>query len=66
MIRCLKKSLKTAYLFENYALIICNFKDDTTKVSLSNIEDSGFGDFVKTQKNKSELKCSDYFESGDP
>ena len=46
--------------------IICNFKDDTTKVSLNDLEDSDFGDFVKTQKNKSELKCSDYFEFGDP
>ena len=54
------------YLFDDYALIICNFKDDTTKVSLNDLEDSDFGDFVKTQKNKSELKCSDYFDSGDP
>ena len=45
-----------------------DYKDfsDENEVSFDDLEDSDFGDFVKTQKNKSELKCSDYFESGEP
>ena len=53
------------YLFDDYALITCNFKEETMKVSLEDIEGSDFGNFVKAQKNKPELGCSDLFKVGD-
>ena len=36
------------------------------KVTLEDIENSDFGDFVKRQKNKPEQGCSDLFKVGDP
>ncbi len=58
--------VNSVYLFDDYALITCNSKDGTTKITFDDIENSGFGDFVKKQKNKSEQGCSDLFVSGDP
>lgn len=43
----------------------CNFKEGTTKITFDDIKQSGFGDFVKRQKNKPEQKCSDLFVSGE-
>ena len=41
-----------------------NFKEGTTRGTIEDIEDSGFGDFVATQKNISEPKSSDIFTIG--
>ena len=46
--------------------IICNFKDEPTKVTVNDIENSDFGDFVRIQRNKPEPKGSDLFAIGDP
>ena len=58
--------VNSVYLFDDYALITCNFKEGTTKITLDDIQNSDFGDFVKTQKNKPERECSDLFVLGDP
>lgn len=63
--RLINSFVNSVYLFDDYALVTCNFKEETMKVTLEDIEDSGFGDFVKAQKNKSEPRCSDLFEVGD-
>ena len=58
--------VNSVYLFDEYALVVCNFKEGTTKVTIEDIEDSDFGNFVEMQKNKSEQKSSDLFAIGDP
>ena len=52
--RLISHFVNGVYLFDDYALIVCNFKEGTTKTTLEAIEDSDFGDFVKSQKNKFE------------
>ena len=54
------------YLLDDYALVTCNFKEGTEKITFEDIEDSSFGDFVERQKNKPEQQCSDLFFFGDP
>ena len=63
--RLINSFVNSVYLFDDYALITCNFKEEMMKVTLKDIEDSDFGDFVKRQKNKPEPRCSDLFEVGD-
>ena len=58
--------VNSVYLFDDYALVTCNFKEGTTKITFDDIENSDFGDFVKEQKNKPEQKCSDLSVVGDP
>ena len=58
--------VNSVYLFDEYALITCNFREGTTKITIEDIENSDFGDFVKKQKNKSEQKSSDLLAVGDP
>ena len=58
--------VNSVYLFDDYALVTCNFREGTTKITFDDIENSDFGDFVKAQKNKPEQGCSDLFEVGDP
>ena len=64
--RLIDSFVNSIYLFDDYALVTCNFKERTTKIMFDDIENSGFGDFVKRQKNKPEQVCSDLFEVGDP
>ena len=64
--RLIDSFVNSIYLFDDYALVTCNFKEGTTKITFDDIENSGFGDFVKRQKNKPEQKCSDLFVFGDP
>ena len=64
--RLINSFVNSVYLFDDYALVTCNFKEGTTKITMEDIENSAFGDFVKIQKNKPEQGCSDLFEVGDP
>ena len=54
------------YLYDDYALITCNYKDGTEKITLEDIEESDVSKALKAQKNKPEQECSDLFKSGDP
>ena len=58
--------VNSVYLFDDYALITCKFKEGTTKITLDDIENSDFRDFLKGQKNKPEQECSGLFEVGEP
>lgn len=48
----------TSYLFDDYAIITCNYKEDEEKSTCEDIEDSEYGDYIK---NKPEQECSDLF-----
>ena len=50
--------VNTIYLFDDYALITCNYKDGEEKITFEDIENSELGEFIK---NKSEQGCSDLF-----
>lgn len=63
--RLIGSFVNSIYLFDDYALVTCNFKEGTTKITFDDIENSGFGDFVKRQRNKPEQKCSDLFVFGE-
>ncbi len=63
--RLIDSFVNSVFLFDDYALITCNFKEETMKITFEDIENSDFGDFVKRQKNKPEQKCSDLFVVGD-
>ena len=54
------------YLYDDYALITCNYKDGQEKITFEDIEESGVSKSLKEQKNKPEQECSDLFKSGDP
>ena len=54
------------FLYDDYALITCNYKDGTEKITLEEIENSDISSGFKAQKNKPEQECSDLFKSGDP
>ena len=54
------------FIYDNYALITCNYKDGTEKITLEDIENSDISSGFKAQKNKPERECSDLFKSGDP
>ena len=51
------------YLFDDYAIITCNYKDGEEKITFEDIESSELGEFIK---NKSEQGCSDLLADGDP
>ena len=54
------------YLFDDYAIITCNYKDGEEKITFEDIENSELGEFINEQKNKPEQGCSDLFAVGDP
>ncbi|MGN0808126.1 MAG: recombinase family protein, partial [Candidatus Coproplasma sp.] len=54
------------YLFDDYAIITCNYKDGEEKITFEDIENSELGEFIKEQKNKPERKSSDLLVVGDP
>lgn len=51
------------FLFDDYAIVTCNYKDGEEKIAFEDIENSELGDYIK---NKPEQKCSDLFAFGDP
>ena len=53
------------YLFDDYAIITCNYKDGEEKITFEDIENSELGEFIKAQKNKPEQKSSELFVVGD-
>ena len=55
--------VNTIYLFDDYAIITCNYKEGEEKITFKDIEDSELGDYIK---NKPEQECSDLFAFGDP
>lgn len=55
--------VNTIYLFDDYAIIACNYKEGEEKITFEDIEDSELGDYIK---NKPEQECSDLFAFGDP
>ena len=55
--------VNTIYLFDDYAIITCNYKDGEEKITFEDIEDSELGNYIK---NKPEQECSDLFAFGDP
>ena len=55
--------VNTIYLFDDYAIITCNYKDGEEKITFEDIEGSELGDYIK---NKPEQECSDLFAFGDP
>lgn len=54
------------YLFDDYAIITCNYKDGEEKITFEDIENSELGEFINEQKNKPEQGCSDLFADGEP
>ncbi|MCD7728759.1 MAG: recombinase family protein [Clostridia bacterium] len=54
------------YLYDDYAIITCNYKEGETRISYDDIENSALGDVEKGQKNKPELESSDLSANGDP
>ena len=54
--------VNTIYLFDDYAIITCNYKEGEEKITFEDIEDSELGDYIK---NKPEQECSDLFAFGD-
>ena len=54
------------YLYDDYAIITCNYKDGEEKISFEDIENSELGTIIEEQKNKPERECSDLFVFGDP
>ena len=55
--------VNTIYLFDDYAIITCNYKEGEEKITFKDIEDSELGDYIK---NKPEQECSDLFAFGEP
>ena len=55
--------VNTIYLFDDYAIITCNYKEGEEKITFEDIEESELGDYIK---NKPEQECSDLFAFGDP
>lgn len=53
------------YLFDDYAIITCNYKEGEEKITFEDIENSELGEFIKEQKNKPERKSSDLLVVGD-
>ena len=58
--------VNSIYLYDDYAIITCNYKNGTMKISLDDVAESDLGHLVKGQKNKPEQGCSDLFKFGDP
>ena len=61
-----KISVNKIHLYDDYALITCNHKDGTEKITLDDIEELNVSKPLKAQKNKPEQECSDLFQSGEP
>lgn len=53
------------YLFDDYAIITCNYKEGEEKITFEDVENSELGEFIKEQKNKPERKSSDLLVVGD-
>ncbi len=51
------------YLFDDYAIITCNYKDGEERITFEDIENSELGEYIK---NKPEQGCSDLLADGDP
>ena len=54
------------YLFDDYAIVTCNYKDGEERITFEDIENSELGAFIEEQKNKPEQGCSDLLAFGDP
>lgn len=54
--------VNTIDLFDDYAIITCNYKEGEEKITFEDIEDSELGNYIK---NKPEQECSDLFAFGD-
>ena len=54
------------YLFDDYAIITCNYKEGEEKITFEDVENSELGEFIKEQKNKPERKSSDLLLVGEP
>ena len=54
--------VNTIYLFDDYAIITCNYKDGEEKITFEDIESSELEEFIK---NKSEQGCSDLLADGE-
>ena len=53
------------YLFDDYALITCNYKEGEERITFEDIENSELGEFIEQQKNKPEQGCSDLLADGE-
>ena len=51
------------YLFDDYAIITCHYKDGEERITFEDIKNSELGEYIK---NKSEQECSDLLADGDP
>lgn len=58
--------VNTIYLFDDYMIITCNYRDGEEKISLENILNSEAGEYLKNIENKPERRCSDLLADGDP
>ena len=57
--------VNTIYLFDDYMIITCNYRDGEEKISLENILNSETGKYLKNIENKPEQRCSDLLADGD-
>lgn len=57
--------VNTIYLFDDYMIITCNYRDGEEKISLENILNSEAGEYLKNIENKPERRCSDLLADGD-
>ena len=57
--------VNTIYLFDDYMIITCNYRDGEEKISLENILNSETGNYLKNIENKPEQRCSDLLADGD-
>ena len=64
--RLIDSFVNRIYLFDDYAIITCNYKDGEEKITFEDIENSEFGELIKGQKNKPERESSDLFVAGEP
>lgn len=58
--------VNAVYLYDDYAIITCNYKDGEEKITFEDIENSELGTINEEQKNKPERECSDLFAFGEP
>ena len=54
--------VNTIYLFDDYAIITCNYKEGEETIGFDEIEEA----ISSQRKNKSERECSDLLKVGDP
>ncbi len=55
--------VNAVYLFDDYAIITCNYKDGEERITFEDIENSELGAYIK---NKPEQRCSDLLADGEP